>query len=349
MATSLVGSTVLFGQIAVVNNREDLVDLITLLDPYETPFYSMVQKGTALHTLHEWQTETLQGTATGGGTTYAEGAAFSAALINDRTRLTNLVEIFRKDIQVSNTQRAVRPAGIKDEYLHQVQVAIKEIGRDIEGTLLQGAAGSATGTTGALRTMKTLRNFITTNDFTTSSTAVGATGTGFSGTSFAIGEVMFNSVLEQCFLRGGRVDTVFVNGSSKRQISRFGAGLSGGTAIAQRTINQSEKRLIASVDTYDSDFGVVNVVLDRWVGTTEGGQFQGTINPDNRAFFLQLDAWEIASLRPLKHVPLPPGGDAVRGMILTELTLVSYAERWNANLHGIATKLTPASDGTIQS
>lgn len=352
MATSLIGSTILLGgNIDTTNsaNREDLIDLITLTDPYETPFFSMVQKGTAQHVIHEWLTETLQATATGGGTKYAEGAAFSAASVNDRTRLWNYCEIFRKDIQVSNTQRAVRPAGIKDEYLHQVQIGIKEIGRDVEGTLFQGAAGSASGSTAALRTMKTLRNFISTNSFSTSSTAIGATGVGFSTTSWALGEVMFNSVLEQCFLRGGRVDTVFVNGATKRQISRFGSALSTGTAIARRNIDQSAKKLIASIDTYDSDFGLVNIVLDRWVGTTEGGSGLGTVNPDNKAFFLQMDAWEVSVLRPLKHVPLPPGGDAVRGMILTELTLTCYSEAWNAVVGNIATKLNPTSDGTVTS
>lgn len=347
MATSLIGSTVLFGQIAGANNREDLVDIITLTDPYETPCYSMIQKGTAQHTLHEWQTEQMQATATGGGTKYAEGAAFSAANINDRNRLTNLCEIFRKDIQVSNTQRSVRPAGIKDEYLHQVQIAIKEVGRDIEATLLQGAAASATGTTAAIRVMKPFRTLLSTNVFSTSSTAIGATGTGFSGTSFALGEVMFNGVLEQCFLRGGRVDTVFVNGATKRQISRFGAGLSGGTAIARRNIDMGAKKLIASVDTYDSDFGVVSIILNRWVGTIEGGSGLGNVTVDNKAFFLQLDSWEISVLRPLRHVPLPPGGDAVRGMVLTELTLTAYAEQWNAIVGNIATKLNPTSDGTV--
>lgn len=344
---NLIGSTTLFGTLSGVNNREDLIDLITLLDPYETPFYSLVQKGVALHTLHEWQTEALAATATGGGTTYAEGAAFSAAGIQGRTRVNNLCEIFRKDIQVSNTQRAVRPAGIKDEYLHQVQVGIKEIGRDIEITLFQGAAGSATGGTGALRTMNTLRNFISTNFFSTSSTAIGATGVGFSTTSWALGEVMFNSILERCYLAGGRIDTVFVNGSQKRQISRFGASVSYGSAVVRRNIDASAKKIVAGVDSYDSDFGVVNVILNRFVGTTEGGAGLGTVNPDNRLFAMQMDSWEIAVLRPLKHVPLPPGGDAVRGMVLTELTLVSYAEKWSAMVGNLSTKANPTSDGTL--
>ena len=349
MATSTIGSTALFGQVAGLNNREDLMELITLVDPYETPLYSMIQKGTAAHTLHEWQTEALQATATGGNDTFAEGAAFSASTLNDRTRLHNLCEIFRKDVQVSNTQRAVRPAGIKDEYIHQIQIGVKEIGRNIEVTLFQGEAGSATGSDSTVRTMKVLRNFITTNSFATSSTAVGCTGTGFSGTSYAVGELMFNSVLESCYLSGGRVDTVFCNGSSKRQISRFSGGggaFTSGSNHNRRNVDASGKRLVASVDSYDSDFGIVTIILNRFVGQIDGGAGVGTANADNKIYFLQMDTWECAVLRPLKHVPLPPGGDSVRGMVLTELTLSAYAEQWNGLLAGVSSTLGAVSDGS---
>jgi hypothetical protein len=343
---NLVGGTTLFGTIAGSNNREDLIDVITLTDPFETPFFSMVQKGTANHTLHEWQTEALQVSATGGGTTYAEGAAFSAAGLNARTRLNNLCEIFRKDIQVTNTQRAVRPAGVSDEYLHQVQIAIKEIGRDIEITLMQGAAASAVGGTGTLRTMKPIRTWISTNTFVPSQTEIGATGVGFSTTSWAIGENAFNDVLEQVFLQGGRADTVFANGGVKRQISRFGL-VAGSAGLHRRNIQASAKKLVSAVDSYESDFGVVNVVLDRFIGTADGGPGRGTTAPDNYMYFMQLDTWEIATLRPLKHVPLPPGGDAIRGMVLFEGTLVSYAEQWNAAVNGLSSFASQTADGTI--
>lgn len=358
MATSTLGWTGLFGTIAGQNNREDLVDLITLTSPYETPFFSMVQKGTALHTLHEWQTEALQNTATGGGAKYNEGGAFSAGSVNDRTRLNNLCEIFRKDIQVSNTQRAVRPAGIKDEYLHQIQIAIKEIGRDIEVTLFQGAGGSATGTSASgIRTMKTLRNFISTNSFVTTQTAIGATGVGFSTTAWSMGEIMFNNVLNQVYLQGGRVDTVFCNGPGKRQISRFagaGASVVQGSVVGRRNVDQASKKLYAAVDTYESDFGVVNIILDRFVGQLDVGSNLASAQSTNADFlgnfmwFFQMDTWEIDFLRPLKHVPLPPGGDAVRGMVLSELTLAAFAEQWNAVVGNVSARVGATSDGTVQ-
>ena len=64
-------------------------------------------------------------------------------------------------------------------------------------------------------------------------------------------------------------------------------------------------------------------------------------------FFFQMDTWEIDVLRPLKHVPLPPGGDAVRGMVLTELTLSAYAEQWNAALNNVSARVGITSDGTV--
>ncbi len=360
MAT-LLGDTNLFGTIAGLANREDLIDLITLTDPFEHPFITMVNKGTASLTNHEWLTEGLTdgatATATGGselGVTYAEGAAFSAAGLNARTRLGNLCQIFRKDVQVSNTQRSVSPAGVQDEYLHQVQLALKELGRDIEITLFQGAAASAVGDSGTLRTMKPLQTWISTNSFSTTSTAIGCTGVGFSGTSWSIGEVAFNGCLERAYRQGGRVDSVFVNGSAKRMISRFGVGtgpLSIGTgpaSVTQRTISAAARTLVSSVDVYESDFGRVNIILDRWVGQVNGGDNQDPVQPNNKAFFLQMDAWELAFLRPLKHVPLPPGGDAVRGMILTELTLVAYNEKWSTMLSGVGTVVGGiTADGTV--
>lgn len=350
-------NTILYGQISGGTNREDLIDLITLTSPYETPFFSMVAKGTASATQHEWQTLALVNTATGGGEAYAEGAAFNSAEVTGPTRLWNLCEIFRKDIQVSNTQRAVRPAGIKDTYLHQIQNAIKEVGRDFEVTCFQGAAGSATGTSGALRSMKTLKNFITTNAVNTTQTAIGATGIGFSTTAWAVGEVMFNSILERVFLQGGRPDTVFCNGSGKRQISRFaggGAGIVQGTAISRKNVDQASKKLYASVDVYESDFGVVNIVLNRWVGQVDIGSNMASAQSTNADFlgnfiwFLQMDTWSVDVLRPLKHVPLPPGGDSVRGMVLMEATLSAYAEQWNACLRNVAGKVQQTSDGTVQ-
>jgi hypothetical protein len=70
---------------------------------------------------------------------------------------------------------------------------------------------------------------------------------------------------------------------------------------------------------YESDFGLIQVVLDRWV--PQGTTATATTNSAGRAFFIESSLVRVAFLRPIKHVPLPPSGDSARGMVLGELTL----------------------------
>lgn len=298
-------------------NREDLLDLIVNIDPHESPLLSKSPKTVARHTLHEWLTDTLAATSTAGAD---EGAdfSFSAGNFTARTRENNWTQVFRKDIQVSNTQRAVDPAGVQDEYAYQIMKALKEIGRNVEATFF--ATVTTATASGAPRVMKTLENIVTGNSFFVTSTAVGGPG---SGTAFPISESVYNGMLEQIFADGGNPDTVYVNAKAKRQISAFTTNSS-----VARNIALADRRLINSVDMYESDFGLQQIVLNRWVpqaadsaATTTGG----------RAWFIETPMVRVAFLRPIKHVPLPPGGDSARGMVLGELTL----EVGNQNACGV--------------
>jgi hypothetical protein len=63
---------------------------------------------------HEWLTDTLAATSTAGA---IEGDDWSFNTATTRpVRRTNRTQIFRKDIAVSETQRAVNPAGFRDAY-----------------------------------------------------------------------------------------------------------------------------------------------------------------------------------------------------------------------------------------
>ena len=46
-----------FDKYDVIGNREDLSDMIFDVSPDETPVLSMMKKGKAKNTLHEWQTD----------------------------------------------------------------------------------------------------------------------------------------------------------------------------------------------------------------------------------------------------------------------------------------------------
>lgn len=291
-------------------NREDLLDVIVNIAPWETPLFSAAPKTVARHTTHEWIEDTLQAeTAFNAGR--LEGADFSANTLLTRTRVANWTMIFRKDVFVSETQRAVNPAGIRDEYAYQVQIAMKEIARGIESRLF--ASGTTATASSAARVMRTLNDFITTN---TASAAGGATD-----------KTALDTLIEKCFIAGGVPDRVYCHPNTK---SKFATALNPSNTLNYRNVAAQDARLYGNIDIYISNFGAIQLVPDRFIPTA------GATTGYGRFWLIEQPKCRMAFLRPLKHVPLPPNGDSVRGMILGEMTLELFAEA----AHGKAINIT---------
>lgn len=313
-------------------NREDLLDLITNVDPFDTPWVTQAPKVRAQHVVHEWLTDTLAATSTAGEIEGADWSmtanAFTAT--TRPVRLLNVTQIFRKDIAVSETQRAVNPAGFKDAYAYEVQKATKELARNLEATLFQTAALSsdgtllpttlsATGASGVARQLKPFRSFMsaTATGAQTLSALPGTAGLVAASASAAVlTTAHFNAMLEKCYLNGGNPEQVYVSPGIKRVIGGF-------TATSQnRNIAAVDKKLVASLDLYDSDFGLIQIVMDRWipqatntVTTTAAGDPRGAV------YFLERSKNRLAWLRPMAHTLIGKRGDSVAGSVVGEVTL----------------------------
>lgn len=313
-------------------NREDLIDMIHNIDPWDTPLFTTCPKTQAAHVYHEWIEDTLTlSTATGTAavSAVAEGADFSVDPTTTPTRTVNITQIFRKDVQVTNTQLAVNPAGVADTYKYEIAKALKEIKRLIEVKVLAISAASATGATGTARQMKNLATFLTTNAYNVDSTAIGGAGLG-SGVSLT--ETPFNGVLQKIYESGGNPMDVYCSPAIKRKISSFT-----GTTYQQAVIPSTERTLIRSIDVYVSDFGPQYIRLDRWVPTASA---TGTAASSDDAgsghiYFVDRSRVRIAFLRNPKHVPVASIGDSVRGMVLTELTLEVMNQKGHGRLFGL--------------
>ena len=294
--------------IGVGGLREDLLDIIVNISPTETPMLSGFKKSKASGTVHEWVTDTL-GTAT--NTTVVEGADFSDPTLTARVRHSNYCQINREGFQVSDTLDAVDKVGIKGgEYEYQLAKALKNIARGMEVAIVKGesAAGSASVARGS-------RGI---SDSTT-----GGTGTGWLTTNSAtmgtndITEVVYNNMLQEIFIQGGNPDTAYAHGWNKRKNSAFTAG-------STKNIESFAKKLVLSVDVYESDFGLQRIILDRYM-------------PEKAVSILQKDMWSVAMLRPVKHTPLAKVGSARRGMVESEWTLVSYNEKASGTVFNTST------------
>lgn len=363
VTTSVLGSTYLFGGTdfsSATENREnikeDVLDLVVNIDPFDTPFVTMAPKTQGYGVVHEWISDTLAATSTASGSggandnfsAWPEGASFSANQVADRPRNVNWMQIFRKDIQVSNTMRAVTPIGLRDEYSYQIMKGTREIARDLEATVWR-PAGSATGTTAAGRLMKVLEEFLVSNSAFSRGVALGNSATNAVSSAFPIFENDLNSMLELIYTSGGNPDSVFVSPAVKRYMSKYGGnmGVTGANAAPEirRVIDDAEKRLVRAVNVYESDFGPIQFVIDRWIpqATNTASTGSSTVTAASasdpalrgRMFFLERTRNRLVFLRPIRHIPLPPGGDHTRGMVVGELTLEVLAEKGSGFIRNV--------------
>jgi len=232
-----------------------------------------------------------------GANALVEGTDLTVADPPPRIRKGNYTQIFAKAYGVSGTQQAVLKAGIKNELAHMMANAMKELGRDVEYAIINNTSAVA-GDTATPRQMGGIQAFVTTN--------VLANG----GTARPLTEDLLNDALQKSWQNGGDPDVVVCSGKNKRTISGF-------TVSNERTIEATSKKVIASVDVYESDFGLVRVIADR-------------LMPDDKVFVLDKSYLKTAYLRPFKQIELAVTGDNMKKAIVGELTLEVRAEKAQA-------------------
>lgn len=306
--------------------REDLSDVISMISPYDTPFFSMIGTVAATSTKHEWLRDSLA-TADSGGA--LEGDEFLGVAPTTPTRASNYSQILRKDFSVTGTNEAVTHAGMASQFSYQMMKALRELARNTEQALLcQDIASNVDGDATNARTMKGLYHQILDADVAVTADnfvfdVVGTDGTGApadTGTAAALSEPDFNTLLQRMWEAGVAPDTVLASPAAKRDITAFS-----GSSIARFNVDKNE--LVKNVMRYESDFGTVDVMLERF-GPVGGGASPtadtnqiAAISGSNSAFAFERQHINKAILRPTVAERLPRSGDSERGMILHELTL----------------------------
>jgi hypothetical protein len=308
--------------------KEDLLDKITNVDPWDTPWVSQAPKVVANHVYHQWLIDSLGDVDTSSA---VEGADYSYESTTQPSRDFNVTAILRQDIGVTETQRAINTAGFKDAYAYEIQKATKRLAIKLE-KMVFAALTTATGASGSARVMKSFQSFITTN------TAFAGTNAGQAGVDATHDGVVsagdFNDMLELIYRAGGNPEQVYVSPKVKRQISAFTVpGAAAGTPHA-RNIAAMDKKLVSAIDFYDSDFGLIQVVLDRWVpestnATTATASATAT---GGQLFFLQRNMNRLAWLRPMVHQLVGKRGDSVAGIVVGEVTLEVLNEKANGRI-----------------
>lgn len=215
--------------------------------------------------------------------------------------------------------------------LYEVQKATKELAIKLEKVVFANLS-TATGASGTARVMKGFQSFIATN------TAYASGGNATADGQLAVQD--FNDMLNTIFSAGGNPEQVYVSPKVKRQISAFNvAGAAAGQPHA-RNIAAVDKKLVSAIDFYDSDFGLIQIVLDRWVpeSTNTVTAVASASLTGGQMFFLSRAINRLAWLRPMSHQLVGKRGDSVAGYVVGEVTLEVLNEKANGRILSVNNK-----------
>jgi hypothetical protein len=290
-----------------IGNREDLIDLITIISNEKTPFMSSIGSVRAKARIHEWQTDVLD---TPGANSNAENATVSTATsITPTTRVTNQTQILTKDFEITDTQEIVDKAGRSSEINYQTMLKMKALATDVEYAMVVNST-AVSGASGAARIMKGLSGFISDN-----------VGTGASA-GRDLTSSLLDAILQEAWADGGNPDMILCGGKQKRQFTDT-TDFPGIT----REISAEANKIVNNVSIYESPFGTLRVMLSHVMNASLNSVL----------FAVETKRYRKAWLKPPKRKELPVSGLSRGFLLSTEVTLESLNEKSSAALKQLNT------------
>jgi hypothetical protein len=313
--------------------REDLSDVIYNIAPMDTPFLSGCAKMSADNTKFEWQTDTI---TAGSANRQLEGDDSPAATARSLpTRLDNYTQISRYIAQTSGTDDAVDYAGHGKHQAYMLAKMGKRMKRDMEVMLTQNIV-KAVGSTSGARATAGVPAWI--NTAHVAGGASGSPAAGSLGTTAMVNntntaactEVNIKATIKESYDAGGQPDMMLVPSAVKQTISGLSSSAGPGIPARNPVSGKGGATAISAVDIYVSDFGTFKIVPDRNLSADGPGSVAANV------FFLDMDYWGIAWLRPFQTVSLAKTGDSEKQMLLGEYGLVSKNEKASGILASVS-------------
>lgn len=287
--------------------REDISDIVDRVTPTETPFYSAIGKGKATNTYHEWSEVALDAAVDNNEVIEGDDPAADAAM--NATRLGNYTQLSDRVVQVSSTNNAVDGVGDIQSLAQQVILNGQKLKLDMEKQMLSNKAASA-GSASSARRSASFISFIRTNadrGATGAAPTLSGTTSGYpnaapvDGTQRTFTEQLLKNVIQSVWTQGGNPKFAFMGAAQKMTASSF-------TGNATRYKEAEDKKLVAAIDVYVSDFGQLQLVPSR------------NIRPRD-VIIVDPSMVQVDFLQPMKQVDLAKTGHSDRKLISCEYTL----------------------------
>jgi hypothetical protein len=199
-----------------------------------------------------------------------------------------------------------------------------ELKRDMEAILVGTNQAKNAGNASTARTTASVLSWLKTNTSKgggggADPSAADGTGTRTDGTQRAFTEANLKTVLQSIWNAGGKPDTIMTGGFNKQVFSTF-------TGRATQVEDTKGRKIVAAVDVYESDFGTLKIVPNRFQRARD-------------VLVLQMEMWAIAYLngRRMVSIPLARTGDSERRQMLSEYALVARNEKSSGGVFDLTT------------
>jgi len=305
-----------------VGKREDLRDVISIIDAKKYPLTSMAKKGLApKNTLVEWQADgypdpSFDGVLDGEDVTTHENMA------EDRVKLSGRVQIFRRSPMVSLLAEEVSDvAGIgqKKELAKAISKALEMLKRDMECAFCSDRDSQAQSGSSPYRT-RGLGSWISSSAQTdlpvderyrTPAASIDATAVG------SLGESNLNAVLQSIWDKTGTDKTyqLLCGRTLRSRISTWTNVQTASTNVmsAIRTLTQDAdaRKLTSTIDVVEGDFGTVELIASHWLANDNSDSAVRRA----RGYVLDMDLVEILYHTAPKRKPLTDQGGGPRELV----------------------------------
>ena len=252
--------------------REDLADVISIVDNKNCPVTSTARKGADISNpgIFSWQASEYNEPSFDGVLTNADVSTFDDA-ISSRALLSGRAQKFRRSIKVDDFTQISDIAGIgkNKAFAHSVSKSLAELKRDIESAVCSDRNSQEQASTNPYRT-RGLGSWINASAQTdlpvpaayrTPAASINTTATG------SLTETDVQAVLQSMYQVTGTMSSMMlVCGPELKRaftgFTRFAGGTSNASGLSVRTFTQSaeSKKIVASIDSFHGDFGVLDIV-----------------------------------------------------------------------------------------
>ena len=280
-----------------VSRKEDVVlNAVEILTAKETQIFNMLEKTSAIDTVHHYLTDTLR---TAASNAQVEAADYTYLGRSTPSRLTNLVQHVAIPFRVSRTQQEIEHYHGQNEKQRQLQSALMEWGNDAEFVLVR-----ETLTSGLSGTAPKMNGIITAISKSTNTTAH-TSGTAWSAS-------ILDGLMKANWDNGnGEVATDLFMGSKLRSDTDYFTQKSNVVVNAPGITS-----IVRTVTTYETAFGTLRIYTHRYI--------QQSADATARVLAIRPEKLKVAFLtKPTIDSGLSRGGDydplAVTGKFTLEV------------------------------